>query len=147
MKLSPNFTLDEFTVSQAAIRKGLRNEPNATHIEALRLLCTNVLEPLRARLHQPIVISSGFRSPLVNRIVGGSDRSQHTRGEAADIIVPGVPVADVIGIVRKLKLPVDQCIDEFGRWVHISHAANGQQRGEYLIARREGGGVCYKPWG
>lgn len=143
MKLSSNFDLDEFIISQTAVREGLKNNPNANHIEALRLLCVNVLEPLRARLRRPIVISSGFRSPSVNRVVGGSDRSQHTRGEAADIIVPGVAVADVIGIVKNLKLPIDQCIDEFGRWTHISHAASGKQRGEYLIARRESGGVRY----
>lgn len=140
MILSPHFAMEEFTTSQEAVRAGLKNTPNEAQIDALRRLCVNVLEPLRARLKKPIVVSSGYRSISVNRIVGGSDRSQHTRGEAADIIVPGVPVADVIAIIRKLKLPVDQCIDEFSRWVHVSHAASGKQRGEYLKARRQPGG-------
>lgn len=143
MNLSEHFTLDEMTVSQTAVREGLKNIPNSDQLASLRSLCATILEPLRLRLKRPIVVSSGFRSVSVNRRVGGSSRSQHCRGEAADIIVPGVPVADVIAVIRKLYLPVDQVIDEFGDWVHVSHKANAHNRGQYLKARRVGGKVVF----
>lgn len=143
MYLSQHFTLQELTVSQVAVRDGLKNVPNAEQIESLRSLCVTILEPLRIRLNRPIVVSSGFRSVSVNRRVGGSSRSQHCRGEAADIIVPGVPVEDVIAVIRKLYLPVDQVIDEFGAWVHVSHKANAHNRVQYLKARREGGKTVF----
>ena len=144
MNLSPHFTLAEMTVSQEAARAGLKNEPDIHQIEALRALCTNVLEALRARVKKPIVVTSGFRSISVNRRVGGSLRSQHTRGEAADIIVPGMDSVDVFDIIRASKLPFDQVIDEFGRWVHVSHSMRGPQRGNVLMAYRQGGDVHYR---
>lgn len=143
MTLSKHFSLTEMTVSQEAVRSGLRNAPDALQIESLRLLCQNVLEPLRERVKRPIIISSGFRSTTINRRVGGSSRSQHCRGEAADLNVPGMSVQEVIDLIKKMGLPVDQCIDEFGAWVHVSHSRTKQQRGEYLKARRVGGKTVY----
>lgn len=143
MRLSEHFTLDEMTVSQAAARYGLKNVPNAEQVESLRSLCVTILEPLRLRLNRPVVVNSGFRSVTVNRRVGGTGRSQHCRGEAADIIVPGVAIADVIDVIKSLYLPVDQVIDEFGAWVHVSHKANAHNRGQYLKARHVGGKAVF----
>lgn len=142
MNLSPHFTLDEMTVSQEAVRSGLRNKPDATQIEALRALCAHVLEPLRARVKRPIVVSSGYRSKSVNARIGGSTSSQHCKGEAADIIVPGMETADVVELIRAMRLPFDQVIDEFDRWVHVSHASGN--RGEVLVASRRAGQTHYR---
>lgn len=144
MKLSEHFTLEEFTVSQEAVRSGLKNDPDARQTDNLRALCENVLEPLRARVKRPIVISSGFRSKSVNRRVGGSATSQHCKGEAADILVPGMDTVDVVDLIRAMKLPFDQMIDEFSRWVHVSHSLAAGNRGEVLMAYRAGGQTHYR---
>ena len=89
-QLTPHFKLYEFTRSGVAADHDLSNCPNAAQTAALEALCQNVLEPLRHRFG-PIVISSGFRSPAVNRLIpGAAPASQHTKGEAADIVV-GTP--------------------------------------------------------
>lgn len=143
MKLTEHFTLDELTISQEAARSGLKNKPDAEQTQRLRLLCQNVLEPLRSRVKRPIIVSSGFRSRSVNARIGGSSRSQHCKGEAVDFHVPGMTVAEVVDLIRAMRLPVDQCIEEFGAWVHVSHS--GFNRGQFLKARRRGGEVVYSP--
>jgi zinc D-Ala-D-Ala carboxypeptidase len=143
MNLSKNFTLDELTVSQEAARSGLKNIPNADQTESLRLLCENILQPLRDRARKPLVVSSGFRSVSVNRRIGGSATSQHCKGQAADFTIPGLSVADTVELIRKMGLPVDQCIEEFGRWVHVSYGP--RHRKQFLKARRVGGKTQYQP--
>lgn len=143
MNLTPHFTLDELTVSQEAARSGLKNRPDARQTDNLIALCETVLEPLRARVKRPIVISSGFRTKTVNRRIGGAAGSQHCKGEAADILIPGMDPADVVDLIRAMRLPFDQLIYEFGRWVHVSHSPRGN-RGEVLAATREGGQVHYR---
>lgn len=144
MTLSEHFTLTEMTVSQEAARSGLKNAPDALQIESLRHLCKNVLEPLRVRVKRPVVVSSGFRSATINRRIGGSARSQHCRGEAADFTIPGMSVGDVVALIRAMKLPFDQLIDEFGAWVHVSHSRTGKQRGQVMTARHVGGKTEYR---
>ena len=141
MRLTKNFTLAEMTISQEAAREGLKNVPNDEQIGKLKSLCENIIQPLRDKAKKPVVVNSGFRSVTVNRRVGGSTSSQHCRGEAADIIIPGLSVSEIIALIRKLNLPVDQCIDEFGQWVHVSYGP--RHRRQYLKARREGGKAIY----
>lgn len=141
MQLSKHFTLAEMTVSQKAARLGLSNRPSPDEVENLRRLCVNVLEPLRGYLG-PIVVSSGYRSPKVNAAVGGARTSQHVQGLAADILVPGHSVPFVVATIRKLKLPFDQVIDEFGAWTHVSWSP--RPRGQVLLARRVDGRVSYQ---
>ena len=142
--MTPHFTLEELTVSQEAIRSGVRNAPDAPQTEALQLLCENVLEPLRARVKRPIVVSSGFRSTTINRRIGGSSRSQHCMGEAVDFSIPGMSVAEIVLLIRRMQLPYDQLIDEFSAWVHVSHKRNGSQRHQVMTARRVGGKTEYR---
>ena len=144
MNLTDHFTLDEMTVSQEAARSGLSNKPTAEQVERLRALCESVLEPLRQRVKRPVIVTSGFRSLSVNRRIGGAPRSQHTRGEAADIIIPGMKPAEVVEIIRAMRLPFDQVIEEFGRWVHVSHSRANGNRGEVLAATRAGGKTRYR---
>ena len=83
MRLSKNFTLQEFTKSQTATRLGIDNTPNEEHMIAAKLLFENIVQPVRDHFG-PTVINSGYRGPELNEAVGGSTKSQHTRGEAVD---------------------------------------------------------------
>ena len=83
MKLSLNFSLKELTASQTADRKGIDNTPTEEHIENLKLLCENILQPTRDEWGI-ISVSSGYRSPELCLAIGSSERSQHARGQAAD---------------------------------------------------------------
>lgn len=142
MNLSPNFTLDELTVSQEAARRGLSNVPTPEVVEELRRLATLVLQPLRDHLARRIVVTSGYRSPAVNSAVGGAKHSAHMRGHAADIIVPGVSPFAVCQIVVALDLPFDQLIHEFGTWCHVGITfRNAVPRRETLTATRNPDGT------
>ena len=119
MNLSPNFTLEELTVSEIAQRKGLDNTPNATEIANL-VRVAELLEQVRALLNKPILVNSAFRSKPVNDAVGSKDTSQHRLGCAADIRVPGMTPKQVVQACIDGGIPFDQIIEEFGSWTHIS---------------------------
>ncbi len=88
MILSKHFTLEEFQRSSVAQAHGIDNTIPVQYIPTLQQLCRTILEPLREFAGQPIIISSGYRSPTLNIKVGGVYASQHTLGEAADIYLP-----------------------------------------------------------
>ena len=134
MKLSDNFYLNEFTVSQVAERHGYKNEPNEKQIGNLRLLCVNVLQPLREIINVPIFINSGFRSFDVNAAVGGRFNSQHLEGKAADFIVYSLDLVDVFNIIMR-RLLFDQLIYEFGKWIHISW--NGESNRKEVMTSKK----------
>ena len=90
MTLTKHFTLEEFTRSSTAKARGIDNTVPEKLIPALRNLCERVLEPLREQVREPVIISSGYRCPALNKAVGGSDTSQHMKGEACDIYVEDV---------------------------------------------------------
>ena len=141
-KLSANFYLNEFTISQVAERHGYRNEPNDTQIKNLSYLCSNVLQPLRELIRVPIFINSGFRSSDVNVAVGGRFNSQHLEGKAADFVVPSMNLVDVFNIVLQ-KLSFDQLIYEFGKWIHVSW--NGElNRKDVMISKKVYGKTVYE---
>lgn len=122
MNLTDHFTLEELTHSQTAARLGLDNEPPPDVVDALTRTAHG-LEMVRVLLQAPILVSSGYRSPLVNRAVGGAANSQHILGEAADFTAPGFGPPEMIvrAIMRSTRpIPYDQLIVEYGRWVHIS---------------------------
>lgn len=133
MRLGKHFTLAELTVSQEATRRGIPNDPDAQSLANLQLLVRHVLDPLRDALG-PVSISSGYRSPRVNKLVGGASSSQHVMGQAADFTVSGMTPMEVVDRIRAMGLPVDQCIQEFGRWVHVSYS--DRHRRQFLRARR-----------
>ncbi|MCL6097709.1 MAG: D-Ala-D-Ala carboxypeptidase family metallohydrolase [Bacteroidetes bacterium] len=142
LKLSASFCLKEFAISQVAERNGYKNEPNEKQIENLKLLCVNVLQPLREIIAVPIFINSGFRSFDVNTAVGGKFNSQHLEGKAADFVVPSMNLVDVFNIVLQ-SLTFDQLIYEFGRWIHVSW--NGDMnRNEVLLSKKLYGKTIYE---
>lgn len=126
MMLSEHFSLAEMIASSAALRLGIDNVPDEAEIENLRRLCAEILEPLRAELGQPVVVTSGLRVPALNAAIGGSPRSDHCHGRAADIKVPGMSARDVCETIRALRLPYRQLICEFGAWCHVSIPVSGQ---------------------
>lgn len=138
-QLSENFWLREFLVSQMATRMGMDIIPTTSQVYEANRLCNNVLEPLRAALGRPIVILSGIRPHWLNVAVGGAVNSAHLYGRAADINVVGYRPLEVVAALQTMDLPVDQVIEEFGRWVHIGIAPHGvNPRREFLRAYRVG---------
>lgn len=139
-KLTPHFTLEELTHSQTAMRKGLDNTPNAVIINNLTITCAN-LETVRALLNAPLMISSGYRSPAVNRAVGGSATSAHTHGWAVDFICPGFGTPkQITDAIKASDIMFDQLIEE-GTWVHISFAPT--KRRQVLKATFKNGKPIY----
>ena len=149
VRLSENFTLQEFTKSQTAIRKGLDNTPAEAHIENAKELFANVVQKVRDNFGVTI-INSGYRGPDLNYAIGGSNTSQHTRGQAVDIECPGTPNYDVAKWVED-NLEFDQLILEFytsgipdSGWVHVSYNAEDNRK-SVLTAMKENGKTIYKP--
>lgn len=126
------FTMTELTSSATARRKGIDNTPDAKAKAALSALVANVLDPLREKYGKPIVVSSGYRCPKLNKAVGGVARSQHTKGEAADIrCVSGSRAENkrLFDLIVASGLPFDQLIDEYGYdWVHVSFKDGANRR-------------------
>jgi hypothetical protein len=145
MMLSRYFSLDEMLISQEAVRKGISMTPDSEIKSNLRALCFNVLDPLRLQVDVPIFVSSGYRPPVLNRMIGGAATSQHCKGEAADIHVHGMTPLQVANLIASMKLPYDQLIMEFGQWVHVSHKRTGPQRMMQLTAHRVDGVAHYFP--
>ena len=133
MMLSDHFSLAEFTKSQTAIRKGIKNDPNDAAIENMRLLCENILEPVRQHYAIPFTLNSGFRCLALNEAVGSSSRSQHVTGQAADFEIPTIANKDLAHWIMD-NLDYDQVLLEFYKegdpssgWVHCSYD-NGNNR-------------------
>ncbi len=95
MNLTANFTLAEMVKSETALRHDMDNTPGETEIENLKRLCEQVLQPVREHFKTGVKVNSGFRHPEVNAKVGGSKTSDHCKGQAADIEIPGVPNAEL----------------------------------------------------
>jgi len=143
-KISKYFSLDEFTRSQTATRLGIDNTPSLTVIANLQNLANNLLDPLRAQVGI-VQVSSGYRSPLLNSKIGGTKNSQHCMGQAADITVPGMSNYDLACLIRD-RFSFDQCILEFGEWVHVSLVMiPSMNRKQSLTARKENGQTVYLP--
>ena len=140
MQLSPNFTLEELTRSDAAARNGWDNTPNETEIENLKRLAT-LLQDVKAAVDgKAVMINSGFRSKKVNDAVGSKDTSQHRIGCAADIRVPGMTPRQVVDACIANGVPFDQIILEFDSWTHISvpNTPDAKPRGQKLIIDKAG---------
>lgn len=145
MQLTEHFDLGELIYSSTAKQKGLKNEPNESQIENLKLLCEYVLEPIREKIGCPLVISSGYRSEKVNALVGGSKTSQHLLGQAADIQIFDKTKTNVdlfntiVEMLKNNELQVGQVIWEFGEtepnWVHVS-LPTSRHRNEVLRASK-----------
>jgi hypothetical protein len=144
MNLTKNFTLSELTKSETALRRGLNNEPTQEIISALQLLAVNVLQPVRDHYAKGVKVNSGYRSPEVNAAVGGSRTSDHCKGQAADIEIPGVANAELAEYIKD-KLQFTQLILEFytqgvpdSGWVHVSYDPSNLKKQVMTAVRRDG---------
>lgn len=150
MNLSPNFTLSEMTKSETALRHGLPNDPTPDVIENLQLLCEKILQPVRDHYGKGVKVNSGFRHPEVNAAVGGSKTSDHCRGQAADIEIPGVPNAELAQWIAE-NLEFRQLILEFytpgvpdSGWVHVSYDP-AELKKQVMTATKQNGKTVYLP--
>jgi len=132
MKLSKNFSLDEFLISQTAERHSIDMTPDDGVIGNLSALCTSILQPLRDLAGSPLVISSGYRPLQLNTRIGGSKSSAHVSGRAADFRVIGMAPYRVCEILSQEDLTYDQNILEFWKWTHVG--ISDSPRGEDLTA-------------
>ena len=149
MKLTPNFSLRELTKSQTAERKGIDNTPTEEHLKNLKLLCENILQPVRDHFGR-VKVTSGFRSEQLCLKIGSSINSQHAKAEAADFEVMGTDNAELFDWIKDNLTP-DQLILEFytpgepnSGWIHCSWIPD-QPRASFLHAFKEGGKTKYKP--
>lgn len=137
------FRLSEFCQSATAKSHGIDMTPPPAVSANIESLVNNVLDPLRAHLGKAIIVSSGYRPPALNKLVGGAATSQHATGCAADISVAGIPPKQLCEIIIGLKLPFDQLIMEFGRWTHVSFGP--RNRRQVLTAKTVNGKTVYDP--
>jgi hypothetical protein len=150
MQLTTNFSLHELTKSETALRMGFDNTPGPVETEYLKLLAENVLQPIRDHFQKGVKVNSGFRSSETNQATGGSSKSDHVKGQAADIEIPGVANADLAQWIMD-NLDYTQLILEFytpgipdSGWVHVSYDPENLKKQE-LTAMKVAGKTQYVP--
>jgi hypothetical protein len=153
MRLTNNFTLEELTKSETALRQNIDNTPTVDVVENLTRLAEKVLQPVREHYAKGVKVNSGFRSMAVNAAVGGvqgAKPSDHTRGMAADIEIPGVPNAELAQWIEA-NLEYTQLILEFytqgipdSGWVHVSYDPANLKK-QSLTAVKQDGKTVYLP--
>jgi len=156
MKLSPHFSLYEFTRSETATRLDIDNTPDDTVIANLRTICEKVLEPVRAHFKRPVRINSGYRSLALNKVLNpftsvASNISKHCYGQAVDFEIDGVPNYEVALWCAENIPEFHQVILEFytpgqpnSGWVHVSYVP-GNQKMEVKTAHKVNGKTIYTP--
>ena len=150
MSISKHISNKESVYSRTALRLGIENKPNEEQLANMKLLAEEVFEPLRAYVGGPIKINSFFRSPELNKAIGGSTKSQHCHGQAIDLddTFGRCTNAEMFEFIKKY-LNFDQMIWEFGNdknpdWVHVSYVSENENRNRCLKAYKENGKTRYK---
>jgi len=150
MNLTANFTLSEMVKSETALRHGMDNTPGEVEIGNLKVLCEKVLQPVRDHFGKGVKVNSGFRHPAVNQKVGGSPTSDHCKGQAADIEIPGVANAELAQWIVD-NMSFTQVILEFytpgvpdSGWVHVSYNPQDLKK-QALTAVKKDGKTVYLP--
>lgn len=150
MQLSANFSLHEMSKSETALRMGFDNTPTKEAEAHLKLLCDNILQPVRNHYGKGVKINSAYRSPESNAAVGGSKTSDHCKGMAADIEIPGVANAELAEYIKN-NYKFTQLILEFytpgipdSGWVHVSYDPDNLKK-QCLTATKQNGKTVYLP--
>ena len=150
MSISKHISYKEGVYSRTATRLGIKNNPNAEQMENMITIAEEVFEPLRAYVGGPIKINSFFRSPELNKAIGGSTKSQHCHGQAIDLddTFGRCTNAEMFEFIKKY-LDFDQIIWEFGDdnnpdWVHVSYVSPDRNRKRCVKAYKEKGKTTYK---
>jgi len=149
MNLSRNFSLQELIKSDTAVRLDIDNNPNADQIEKLKLLCENILQPVRDHFGR-VKVTSCYRSVALCQAINSSVNSQHAKAEAADFECLGVDNAELADWIKN-NLDYDQLILEYytpgepnSGWIHCSYIPEGR-RASFLHAFKQDGKTKYKP--
>lgn len=129
VRITKNFTLEELYASDTARAKGINNRPTTEAIGNLTRLAYCLLQPLRDKLGKPIIITSGYRSPALNKAIGGTPTSKQF------IYSPGMTIKELYNFVKSSGLEYDQMIEE-GTWLHLSYR-KGHNRKENLLYRNK----------
>ena len=147
-QMTKNFTLAEMCKSETALRHDMPNDPGEQEIAALKLLCEKVLQPVRDYYGMGVKVNSAYRHSDINQKVGGSRNSDHTRGQAADIEIPGVANAELAEWIRD-NLEFRQLILEYYQtgvpdsgWVHVSYVAEDNKK-QVMTATKKDGKTVY----
>ena len=152
MNIGKYTTLEKLCKSQAALRHGIDNQPDAIQLSNLKELVENIYDPLCDHFQRAIPITSGFRSSVLNSIIGGAKNSQHASGQALDLDCDGdgTPITNnAVFYWLYNRGGFDQLIWEFGddrspAWVHVSYN-KGNNRGQVLKALKGGKYVTFEP--
>ncbi len=152
MNLSDNLSLAEAISSATALRKGIANKPTQQHLLNLKEVALHIFQPCREHFGKPLRVTSGYRSEELNKAIGGSSKSQHSKGEALDMQSTKGYTNKELFMFIKDHLNFDQLIGEFPdnvgefAWVHCSYKKEGN-RGEVLIAYKdENNKTKYTKW-
>ena len=154
MKLSEHFTLGE--VTKTSYKTEDQNIPSRVAIENLKNLCENWLEDLRYSYYtlshkrdsphcEMLIINSGYRSPEVNKLAGGSPTSNHLTGCAVDIHVEGFEQAVryasiLLDISEGTKRDFDELYIERNKagshWIHFAvRPRDNRRKGGFILAK------------
>lgn len=120
--------------SSEAVKRNIRNIPSHDVLRRLHSLMDNCLDPIRSLWGKPIGVNSGYRSPELNRAVGGKPTSQHLRGEAADITTGSVDGnRKLFELILASGIDYDQLIDESNyKWLHVSYTVKNRKQTLHL---------------
>ena len=150
MQISQFVSYKEAIKSQTAERKGIDNQPDTEQTENMKYVAVNVFDKVRVAMGVPLTVSSFFRSPKLNKAIGGSPTSEHMEGCAIDIDHPNLN-KKIFEYIRE-NLNFSQLIWEFGdeaspAWVHVSLRKEGENKKQVLIAYKDTKGKTkYKPY-
>ena len=147
--ISKHISYKEGVYSNTATRRGIENDPNDEQLKCMETIAEEIFEPLREYVGGPIKINSFFRSPELNKAIGGSGKSQHCKGQAIDIddTYGKMTNAEMYHWIKE-HLDFDQMIWEFGdddnpAWVHVSYVSAEDNRNRCLKAYKENGKTAY----
>ena len=147
--ISAHISYKEAVYSRTATRLDINNDPDDMEVYRMSLIAEEVFEPLRAWVGGPIKINSFFRSPELNKAIGGSTKSQHCHGQAIDLddTFGRATNAEMYDFIKE-HLDFDQMIWEFGDddnpdWVHVSYVSSDKNRNRCLKAYKENGRTKY----
>ena len=148
--ISKHISYKEAVYSRTAQRLNIYNHPDNVQKDGMILIAEKVFEPLRKFVGGPIKINSFFRSPELNKAIGGSGKSQHCHGQAIDLddTFGKATNAEMFNYIKE-NLDFDQMIWEFGDednpdWVHISYVSAEKNRKRCLNAYKKNNKTNYK---
>ena len=128
-----NFTMSELLKSDIAEKYNISNIPDKQSLDNMLTLIIECLQPIRNFIDKPMNISSGYRSPRLNGhpLINGAQNSQHVTGQAVDFTVKGMTPKQIIEMIKRSGVEVDQCINERNCWVHLSYN-KGKNRNQFF---------------